>query len=306
MEPQDRTGGASRRGTAALRRTQGGSAHRSRRRRRPARKGRARRLLDAYVHQLAPHAQYLRAWAEKYRDQGLVVVGVHTPEFPFAKRMPRTFARPRRRGGVSTGALDPDTARSGPRSPTGTGRPRISRTRSGGSGTTNSVKANTRCASASSSSCCKASPAETTSRATSCPPRTSASRPRPTGGTSNPPETSGFNEHNFRLKPSCHQRPSRVRPAWRTLRLNSWALLGSGRLSRERVSSTKPAERSPSASMLTTSASMSESRSGRRRAASRPNIDRAAPGGLAQGGCRCRGSGDALVQPRLYQLVRQR
>jgi thiol-disulfide isomerase/thioredoxin len=26
---------------------------------------------------------YLRAWAEKYRDQGLVVIGVHTPEFPF-------------------------------------------------------------------------------------------------------------------------------------------------------------------------------------------------------------------------------
>jgi thiol-disulfide isomerase/thioredoxin len=26
---------------------------------------------------------YLRAWAQKYRDQGLVVVGVHTPEFAF-------------------------------------------------------------------------------------------------------------------------------------------------------------------------------------------------------------------------------
>jgi thiol-disulfide isomerase/thioredoxin len=26
---------------------------------------------------------YARAWAEKYRDQGLVVIGVHTPEFPF-------------------------------------------------------------------------------------------------------------------------------------------------------------------------------------------------------------------------------
>jgi thiol-disulfide isomerase/thioredoxin len=26
---------------------------------------------------------YVRAWAEKYEDQGLVVVGVHTPEFPF-------------------------------------------------------------------------------------------------------------------------------------------------------------------------------------------------------------------------------
>lgn len=29
---------------------------------------------------------YLRAWAEKYRDAGLVVVGVHTPEFAFEKR----------------------------------------------------------------------------------------------------------------------------------------------------------------------------------------------------------------------------
>jgi thiol-disulfide isomerase/thioredoxin len=26
---------------------------------------------------------YIRAWAEKYRDQGLVVIGVHTPEFSF-------------------------------------------------------------------------------------------------------------------------------------------------------------------------------------------------------------------------------
>jgi len=28
---------------------------------------------------------YVRGWAEKYRDQGLVVVGVHTPEFEFEK-----------------------------------------------------------------------------------------------------------------------------------------------------------------------------------------------------------------------------
>jgi hypothetical protein len=28
---------------------------------------------------------YVRAWANKYDDQGLVVVGVHTPEFPFEK-----------------------------------------------------------------------------------------------------------------------------------------------------------------------------------------------------------------------------
>jgi thiol-disulfide isomerase/thioredoxin len=28
---------------------------------------------------------YVRAWAEKYQEQGLVVVGVHTPEFPFER-----------------------------------------------------------------------------------------------------------------------------------------------------------------------------------------------------------------------------
>jgi thiol-disulfide isomerase/thioredoxin len=30
---------------------------------------------------------YVRAWAEKYRDQGLVVVGVHAPEFPFERNI---------------------------------------------------------------------------------------------------------------------------------------------------------------------------------------------------------------------------
>src|SRR4051794_15251525 len=29
---------------------------------------------------------YLRAWAEKYKDAGLVVIGVHSPEFEFEKR----------------------------------------------------------------------------------------------------------------------------------------------------------------------------------------------------------------------------
>jgi thiol-disulfide isomerase/thioredoxin len=28
---------------------------------------------------------YVRAWAEKYKDRGLVVIGVHSPEFPFEK-----------------------------------------------------------------------------------------------------------------------------------------------------------------------------------------------------------------------------
>src|ERR1700710_158141 len=30
---------------------------------------------------------YLHAWAEKYRDQGLVVIGVHAPEFSFEKNL---------------------------------------------------------------------------------------------------------------------------------------------------------------------------------------------------------------------------
>lgn len=30
---------------------------------------------------------YVRAWAEKYRNQGLVVIGVHTPEFAFEKNI---------------------------------------------------------------------------------------------------------------------------------------------------------------------------------------------------------------------------
>jgi thiol-disulfide isomerase/thioredoxin len=30
---------------------------------------------------------YVRAWAEKYRDQGLIVIGVHSPEFAFERNV---------------------------------------------------------------------------------------------------------------------------------------------------------------------------------------------------------------------------
>jgi thiol-disulfide isomerase/thioredoxin len=30
---------------------------------------------------------YVRAWAERYKDHGLIVVGVHTPEFPFERNL---------------------------------------------------------------------------------------------------------------------------------------------------------------------------------------------------------------------------
>ena len=32
-------------------------------------------------------APYVRAWAEKYKDQGLLVIGVHAPEFTFEKNI---------------------------------------------------------------------------------------------------------------------------------------------------------------------------------------------------------------------------
>ena len=39
---------------------------------------------------------YVRAWAEKYKDQGLVVIGVHAPEFPFEKNIDNVKAGRRR------------------------------------------------------------------------------------------------------------------------------------------------------------------------------------------------------------------
>jgi hypothetical protein len=44
---------------------------------------RARELLDVDVHQLAALRALIRAWSRAYRDDGLIVIGVHTPEFAF-------------------------------------------------------------------------------------------------------------------------------------------------------------------------------------------------------------------------------
>jgi hypothetical protein len=53
----------------------------------PARNSRPDRRLDLHLHQLAAYAAYVRAWADKYRNQGLVVIGVHSPEFAFEKNV---------------------------------------------------------------------------------------------------------------------------------------------------------------------------------------------------------------------------
>ena len=41
---------------------------------------------------------YVRAWAEKYRDHGLVVIGAHTPEFGFERDLDNVIARSREFG----------------------------------------------------------------------------------------------------------------------------------------------------------------------------------------------------------------
>ena len=49
------------------------------------RQGGAGQFLDLQSYQLPACAAHVRAWAEKYRDYGLVVVGVHTPELAFER-----------------------------------------------------------------------------------------------------------------------------------------------------------------------------------------------------------------------------
>jgi thiol-disulfide isomerase/thioredoxin len=49
---------------------------------------------------------YVNAWAEKYKDSGLVVVGVHTPEFPFEKELPNVQKAVQKLGITYPVALD--------------------------------------------------------------------------------------------------------------------------------------------------------------------------------------------------------
>ena len=53
---------------------------------------------------------YLRAWAAKYRDDGLTVIGVHTPEFGFEQNIDNVIAQSRNFGVEYPVALDSDYA----------------------------------------------------------------------------------------------------------------------------------------------------------------------------------------------------
>ena len=51
---------------------------------------------------------YIRAWADKYRNSGLVVIGVHSPEFDVEKQMPNVERAVKRFGITYPVALDSD------------------------------------------------------------------------------------------------------------------------------------------------------------------------------------------------------
>jgi thiol-disulfide isomerase/thioredoxin len=53
---------------------------------------------------------YIRAWAEKYKDSGLVVIGVHTPEFDFEKQLPNVQKAVQKFGITYPVALDSNNA----------------------------------------------------------------------------------------------------------------------------------------------------------------------------------------------------
>ena len=85
---------------------------------------------------------YLRAWDEQYRENGLIVVGIHTPEF-VSSGSSTTFVKRSASTGSTTRWRSTATTRSGRRSTTTTGRPSISQTRPERSATTSSAKAAT-------------------------------------------------------------------------------------------------------------------------------------------------------------------
>ncbi len=108
---------------------------------------------------------YVRAWAEKYKDQGLVVIGVHAPEFAFEKRVDNVKKAVSDLGITYPVAIDNDYG-SGVRSTTTTGQRTTSSTRRVTSVTTTSARATTTARNTLSNNCWP-KPARRTSRRTS-------------------------------------------------------------------------------------------------------------------------------------------
>ena len=74
---------------------------------------------------------YLRAWSEKYKPQGLVTIGVHSPEFPFEHDIDNVRRAAHDQRVDYPVVLDSDFTISGALSTITIGRPRTSSTRTG-------------------------------------------------------------------------------------------------------------------------------------------------------------------------------
>ncbi len=86
---------------------------------------------------------YVRAWAARYKEQGLVVIGVHTPEFTFEEDVDNV-RRSARREASRTRSPSTTTARSGVGSAITTGRRSTSSMRRGMCAITTSARATTK------------------------------------------------------------------------------------------------------------------------------------------------------------------
>ena len=121
---------------------------------------------------------YIRAWAEKYEDQGLVVVGVHTPEFPFERDADNVSWAVEDKGSLPRRARPRLRRVAAPSEQLLAGRVHRGRAR-GGSGTTTSARADTRSAMAVQQLLREAGRDGVATTWSRSPTR--ASRPRPTG-----------------------------------------------------------------------------------------------------------------------------
>ena len=96
----------------------------------PARKSRPDRLLDLHLHQLAALAAVCSRVGREIKDRGLVVFGVHSPEFGSSETS-MTFAAPRKICGSTIRSRSTATMRYGVPSGTSIGGRSISSMRRG-------------------------------------------------------------------------------------------------------------------------------------------------------------------------------
>ena len=108
---------------------------------------------------------YVRAWSQAYRDDGLVVIGAHTPEFSFEHEIELVRAGGEESGRSTTRSRSTTTTGSGAPSTTTTGRRSTSSTGRASSATSTSARDATSNRSACSSSCSASSASSSPSSA---------------------------------------------------------------------------------------------------------------------------------------------